>query len=75
MNIAAAPAGRRRGSQHREESIGMKTESRTGGSGAAARNFKPSSPSPWKLYGEVRGLKAPPRRTAAPPFFTLLAIE
>ena len=23
-------------------------------------------PSPWKAYGEVRGLKAPPRRIVAP---------
>ena len=34
---------------------------------AAARSiFRPSSPSPWKLYGELRGLKAPPRSTLAP---------
>ena len=31
---------------------------------AACRS--PSSPSPWKLYGELRGLNAPPRRTFAP---------
>ena len=26
----------------------------------------PASPSPWKAYGEVRGLKAPPRSSVAP---------
>ncbi len=37
---------------------------------------KSSSPSafmPWNAYGEVRGLNAPPRRKAAPDFFTLSA--
>ena len=34
---------------------------------AALRSSRsPSSPRPWKLYGELRGLKAPPRRTFAP---------
>ena len=27
---------------------------------------KPSSPRPWKAYGEVRGLYAPPRKNCAP---------
>ncbi len=41
---------------------------------AAARSIrKPSSPSPWKLYGELRGLNAPPRRILAPAFFTAAA--
>ena len=33
---------------------------------ASARYFNPSSPNPWKAYGEVRGLNAPPRRNVAP---------
>ena len=28
---------------------------------------------PWKEYGEVRGLKAPPRRMPAPAAFTAFA--
>ena len=39
----------------------------------ALASFNKSSPvscSPWKEYGEVRGLKAPPRRIAAPICFT-----
>ena len=34
----------------------------------------PSSPSPWKLYGDERGLKAPPRSTLAPARFTAAAV-
>ena len=37
--------------------------------------LKPSSSSPWKEYGEVRGLYAPPRRMVAPAFFTALAMH
>ena len=34
---------------------------------AASRSSRsPSSPRPWKLYGELRGLKAPPRKIFAP---------
>src|SRR5262252_977100 len=34
---------------------------------AASRSIcSPSSPRPWKAYGELRGLKAPPRNTFAP---------
>ena len=41
---------------------------------AAPRSMRsPSSPSPWKLYGELRGLKAPPRSTFAPARFTAAA--
>ena len=41
---------------------------------AAPRSIRsPSSPSPWKLYGELRGLKAPPRSTFAPARFTAAA--
>ena len=29
---------------------------------------------PWKEYGEVRGLKAPPRRMVAPASLTALAV-
>src|SRR5574338_731618 len=36
---------------------------------------RPSSPSPWKLYGELRGLKAPPRSTFAPARFTAAAVD
>ena len=35
--------------------------------------FKPSTPSPWKSYGDVRGLKAPPRKNCAPHALTALA--
>ena len=38
------------------------------------RICRPSSPRPWKLYGLVRGLKAPPRRMLAPAALTLPAI-
>ena len=31
--------------------------------------------SPWKAYGDVRGLNAPPRRSAAPAAFTDCATE
>ena len=41
---------------------------------ASARSFRPSSSRPWKLYGEVRGLNAPPRSTCAPAFFTTSAL-
>ena len=40
---------------------------------ASARNFSPCSSSPWKEYGLVRGLYAPPRRNCAPAFFTISA--
>ena len=33
---------------------------------ASSSICKPSTPSPWKAYGEVRGLNAPPRRKLAP---------
>jgi hypothetical protein len=33
---------------------------------ASARIARPSDPRPWKLYGDVRGLKAPPRSMVAP---------
>ena len=41
--------------------IGSPVSSRT-----SARIFSPASPSPWKAYGEVRGLNAPPRSSDAP---------
>ena len=41
---------------------------------AASRSMRsPSSPRPWKLYGELRGLNAPPRKIFAPAFFTAAA--
>ena len=40
---------------------------------AARRSSSPSARSPWKEYGEVRGLNAPPRSSFAPAAFTLLA--
>ena len=42
---------------------------------ARASSFRPSNPMPRKLYGEVRGLNAPPRITVAPEAFTALAVE
>ena len=42
---------------------------------AAARCLRPSSPMPWKLYGFVRGLNAPPRRPTAPASFIRCAIS
>jgi hypothetical protein len=33
---------------------------------ASTRHLRPSSPSPWNEYGEVLGLKAPPRRIVTP---------
>ncbi len=38
-------------------------------------SLSPSSPSPWNEYGEVRGLKAPPRRTRAPAARTAAAVR
>ena len=32
----------------------------------SARISRPRTPSPWKAYGEVRGLNAPPRSSVAP---------
>src|SRR5438094_10342105 len=40
---------------------------------ASARYLSPSSSSPWKEYGDVRGLKAPPRKTEAPAALTFAA--
>src|SRR3954469_9491610 len=36
---------------------------------------RPSSPRPWKLYGLLRGLNAPPRSTFAPARFTAAALD
>ena len=35
----------------------------------------PSALSPWKSYGDVRGLNAPPRSIVAPEALTLFATE
>ena len=40
---------------------------------ASARMCSASTPSPWKAYGDVRGLNAPPRRAVAPASLTSLA--
>jgi len=42
---------------------------------ALSRILRPFSPRPWKAYGEVRGLKAPPRSICAPAFFTAIAVS
>ena len=36
-------------------------------------SLSPSRPMPWKEYGELRGLNAPPRRNEAPADFTCSA--
>ena len=35
--------------------------------------FSPSSSSPWKAYGDVLGLNAPPRKIVAPPALAIRA--
>ncbi len=40
---------------------------------ASLSSLRPSRPSPWKEYGELRGLNAPPRRATAPAAFTCRA--
>ena len=47
-------------------SISSVTIGRPVSSRASARISSASSPSPWKAYGEVRGLKAPPRSIVPP---------
>ena len=42
---------------------------------ASASSSRPFSPSPWKLYGEVRGLNAPPRMIRAPAALTAWAVS
>ena len=43
---------------------------------ALSSSFKPFKPSPWNsLYGDVRGLNAPPRKTVAPAAFTAVAVD
>ena len=42
---------------------------------ASARIRRPASPRPWKLYGEERGLYAPPRNIDAPASATTRAVE
>ena len=39
----------------------------------SARIRRPSSPSPWNAYGEVRGLYAPPRSSVAPAAWAICA--
>ena len=47
-------------------SITSETSFRFSAFAASRSSRSPSSPSPWKLYGELRGLNAPPRRIFAP---------
>ena len=42
---------------------------------ASAISSSPSSPNPWNVYGEVRGLKTPPRRAFAPAARTAWAVS
>jgi hypothetical protein len=42
------------------------TTARPCSSAASRIQRRASSPCPWNEYGDVRGLKAPPRRTRAP---------
>ena len=42
---------------------------------ASARISRPLDPSPWKAYGDERGLKAPPRKTVAPAAATARAVS
>jgi hypothetical protein len=39
----------------------------------SARMRRPASPRPWKAYGEVRGLNAPPRSRDAPAAWAIRA--
>ncbi len=50
------------------------TEEQCHASAAPRRSRSPSSPRPWKLYGELRGLYAPPRRIFAPARLTAAAV-
>ena len=49
--------------------------SRPVSSATSRRSLRPSRPMPWKLYGELRGLKAPPRRNCAPAAATCFALS
>ena len=49
------------------------TTARPSSSAASRIHRSACSPWPWKEYGEVRGLNAPPRRTRAPPACTARA--
>ena len=42
---------------------------------ASARKRRPWTPRPWKAYGEVRGLNAPPLRMVAPASWTASAVS
>ena len=56
-------------------SISSVTSGRPVSSRASARILRPSTPSPWKAYGEVRGLKAPPRSIVTPCSATTRAVS
>ena len=57
------------------ESITSVTMGRPVSSLAFFRIWRPFRPNPWNAYGELRGLKAPPRRAWAPAFFTAIAVS
>ena len=42
---------------------------------ASASRRRPSSPSPWNEWGEVRGFQAPARSIAAPPSAAAWAVS
>ena len=42
---------------------------------ASASSLSPSAPRPWKAYGEVRGLYAPPRSRVPPASATAIAVS
>jgi hypothetical protein len=55
-------------------SISSVTSGRPVSSRASSRIFRPSRPRPWKVYGEVRGLNAPPRSIVQPAAATTRAV-
>jgi hypothetical protein len=51
------------------------TTGRPVSSPASRKSWSASTPSPWKVYGEVRGLNAPPRSIVAPAAATTRAVS
>ena len=51
------------------------TTGRPVASPAFFRSFRPASSIPWKLYGDVLGLNAPPLSMSPPPFLTIRALS
>ena len=56
-------------------SISSVTTGRPVSSRASRRIASASPPRPWNEYGEVRGLKAPPRNQVAPAAWTTAAVS